>query len=236
MIKIILDNKDSYKDFGLYLQSKPNIPIAEENIDTIDVEGRNGSLYERYGTYKDIEIEITFTAITPSEIYRRLSLIKAWLQDFKDNKLSFSDDPDYFYMLNYVKFSSNIANICNELGTFTATFICKPFKYSKAGLEKITLTNHNFIINYGTAKAYPIIKVYGQGDLTLMINGNVLYLYGIKDSIIINSQLQEAYSDNMENLNLLMQGEFPFFYLGKNDISWSYGIDKIEITPNWAYL
>ncbi|WP_156946200.1 hypothetical protein [Clostridium akagii] len=47
----------------MFIKSRPNIPIAEKNINIIDAEGMNGSLTEDIGTYKSIEIEIDFSTV-----------------------------------------------------------------------------------------------------------------------------------------------------------------------------
>lgn len=233
---IIFNNKDSRKDLDLFVEQRPNIPIAEEDINTIEVEGMNGSLTEKYGTYKDIQIPITFNIANRNDFYGQFRQIKDWLQNIQDNKLVFSDDPNYFYQVSYISLDKNISRISKAMGKFIATFVCKPFSYSFDGLNTITITQSINFINVGTAIAYPILKLYGSGDITLTINNNNVILTGISSNITLDSVMKEAYNDNAENLNNKMNGDFPTLYVGENNISWTGNINKIELQPNWCYL
>jgi predicted phage tail component-like protein len=233
---ILFNNKDSYSDLGLSITHRPNIPIAEESINTIEIEGLNGSLTEKYGTYKDIPIPIEFNAVNRKDIHSQFRQVKAWLQSIQDNKLVLNDDPDFFYKVNYITFDKDIERKFKVLGTFTATFVCKPFSYSFEVLNKITITQSMKLSNEGTAIAYPIMKIYGSGDITLTINNKNIVLTGITDNITLDSVMQEAYNDNAENLNNKMDGYFPTLDVGSNNISWIGAITKIELQPNWCYL
>jgi predicted phage tail component-like protein len=233
---ILFNNKDSVKDLKLQIDSRPNIPITEEDINNIAIEGLNGSLTEKYGTYKDIQIEINFNTVNFKNIHSQFREIKAWLQSIQDNKLVLSDDPDYFYKVNYVTFEDNIERKFKYGGLFKATFVCKPFSYSFAGLNRITITQSMKLSNEGTAIAYPVLKIYGSGDITLTINNKNIILTGITDNIILDSIMKEAYNDNAENLNNKMNGDFPTLDTGINNISWIGAITKIELQPNWCYL
>jgi predicted phage tail component-like protein len=238
MYSVYFNNLNSYNDLGLYIESRPNLPIAEEQINSISIEGRNGTLTEKYGTYNDIEINIKFVLINDTNYCDQVRNIKAWLQNIQDNKLVLSDDTNYFYLVTYIKFDKNILreSELEMVGSFTATFICKPFAYSFEGLNKITITQETNIINEGTVIAYPMMKVYGSGDITLTINNKNIILSGIINNITLDSIIMEAYDDNIENVNNKMNGEFPVLDIGENNISWVGTISKIEIIPNWCYL
>jgi predicted phage tail component-like protein len=233
---ICFNNKDSYKDLGLSITHRPNIPIAEEDINNIEIEGLNGSLIEKYGTYKDITIPIEFNVVNRKDIHSKFRQVKAWLQNVQENKLVLNDDADYFYLVSYITFDKAIERKFKVLGIFTATFVCKPFSYSFVGLSKITITQAMKLSNEGTAAAYPVLKIYGSGDITLTINSRNIILKGISSNITLDSIMKEAYNDNGQNLNNKMNGEFPVLDVGFNDISWTGTIAKIEIIPNWAFL
>lgn len=233
---VLFNNKDSYSDLDLRITHRPNIPIAEEDINNIEIEGLNSSLTERYGTYKDIEIAIEFNTVNRKDIHSQFRQVKAWLQSIQNNKLVLTDDADYFYLVNYLKFDKEIERKFKVLGTFTAIFVCKPFVYSFTGLNKITITQAIKLTNEGTAIAYPILKIYGSGDITLTINNKNVILTAMSNNITLDSVMKEAYNDNAENLNNKMNGDFPTLDVGENNISWTGTITKIEIIPNWCYL
>lgn len=79
------------------------------------------------------------------------------------------------------------------------------------------------------------MKIYGSGDVVLNINNNTLKFNDVENYIEVNSDIMECYKNTM-NCNSKMIGEFPIFNTGKNIITYTGNIDKIEITPNWRCL
>lgn len=232
---INFNSKNSYKDFGLNIKSRPNIPIAERNINVINIEGSNGDLIEDLGTYKSIPIDVPFNKLT-TNFHNNFRQIKAWLQNISDNKLVFTDDADNFYQVEYVKLPADIERKYKVLGSFTATFVCKPFSYNFSGLNSITVANNTIIINEGTEKADPIINVTGSGTIQLYINNRELIINNLSSNIILNSILKEAYDSDYNNLNGSINGNYPYLDVGKNLITWTGNITKLMIIPNWCYL
>lgn len=233
---INFNNQNSYTDIGLFIESKPNPPIAEKNINIIDVDGMNGDLIEDIDTYKSIEIAIKFILIEPLKFNETVRKIKAWLQNIDDNKLVLLDDTNYFYNVEYVKFDANITRELDILGSFTATFVCKPFSYSFSGLNSITVANNSTIINEGTYKSITVINITGSGTIQLYINNRELIINNLSSNITINSVLQESYDSNYANLNGSIDGDYPYLDVGKNTIIWTGNITKLTIQPNWCFL
>jgi len=89
--------------------------------------------------------------------------------------------------------------------------------------------------NPGSVYAEPVLTVYGDGDITLMIGQQLVELEGISGSIVIDSVLKEAYKES-ELQNDRMSGEFPVLRPGGNAISWTGDVSRIVVTPNWRYL
>ena len=95
--------------------------------------------------------------------------------------------------------------------------------------------NTSIIQNPGSVYAEPVMAVYGSGDITLMVNLQIIELTGIEDSIFLDSDLKEAYKGSAL-MNDHMSGDFPILNPGSNAISWSGNLTKINIKPNWRYL
>ena len=72
-------------------------------------------------------------------------------------------------------------------------------------------------------------------DETLYVNNKSIYLKGITDKIIIDSEMKNAYNNSV-SLNYKMSGDFPVLSLGENNISWIGNVTKLEIQPNWRFL
>lgn len=234
---VLFNNLDSYKELDLFIKARPDIPIPEKNINLIDIEGMNGSLTEDLGTYKDIEIPIDFTIVNKLEFHDKLRYIKAWLLNISNNKLVFSDDTGFFYKVNYVKLDSSILRTYKIMGGFKATFVCKPFSFAFSGLNKATLTTSGTtIVNSGAEKCDPIITAYGTGVVNLFVNNREIILKNLVGNITLDSTLKEAYNSTYANLNDTINGNYPYLDIGKNIITWTGTITKVEIIPNWIFL
>ncbi|AJA42872.1 phage tail protein [Clostridium tetani] len=232
MFSIQFNNYNSYKDLGLIAEHRPNIPIPEKNIRHIYIQGSNGTLIEDLGTYKDIEIPITFGFKEKEKFLDKCRFIKHWLNNIKNRKLILNDDADMFYKVKYVR-TNNIERSMRTLGKLTVTFISEPFKYLED--EIIEMNDNMNIYNPGTFKSQPYIKMFATGDITLNINNEIVKFNGIEDYIELDSEIQECYKDTL-NCNNKMTGEFPTLKTGKNNISWTGNVNKIEITPRWRCL
>lgn len=232
---IIYNNLNSYDNFNLSIVSRPSIPVAERNINLIEVPGRNGTLTEDLCTYKDIEIPISFNLIDSDNINDSARLIKSWLiGDIIDKKLILSDDTDYCYKVKKVIIDKEIERKLKVFGRFTAVFTCEPFLF-EVNNSIITLTKNEFINNPSGFPSEPSIKIYGSGTIDLIVNTTTTHLENVDGYVVVDTALQDCYKDDAL-MNNYMSGYFPTLQSAKNDIGWTGNVTKIEITPNWRWL
>ena len=92
-----------------------------------------------------------------------------------------------------------------------------------------------YVRNNTTYFSQPVLKIFGQGNIKLFVNDELVEVKNINEGITIDSELQEAYYQN-NNLNHQMLGSFPTFEIGENKIRTEGNIDKIEILPQWRWL
>lgn len=238
MFAIDFNNLNSYYDLGLKIISRPNFSVPERDIRFTPLDGRHGAYTEDLETYKDIEIPISFNFIDRENLTSSIRRIKHWLiGNILDKKLIFSDDLDYFYKVKQVKIDKEIERKARVLGRFTAIIVCEPFSYLKTGEHPITITQPTSIFNEGTFESQPIIKIYGQGNITLTVNNENIILTGIEQYITLDCEIEHAYKDLVVNTqNNKMQGDFPILKEGQNIITWIGNVTKIEIIPKWRCL
>lgn len=146
-----------------------------------------------------------------------------------------SYDPDYF-RLAYLANSLDITQIMNQIGEGELHFSCKPFRWSWAGQETITLTAPGSLYNPEGITAEPYWKLYGSGDITLNIGSQGWILKGVEEYIELDSEMMNAYKDTLP-LNDRMQGDgFPLLAPGWNQLSWEGNLQKLELKPRWKTL
>lgn len=226
---ILLDGV-SNKTLGISLVSRPEIPSTEQIVEYIEVDGRHGSLTKK-GSYKDITISTEFSFMSiQNTVKQMLREVKHWI--LNKEKLGFSDDPNFYYEVKNIVVKSTVNDI-DIYGRVAIDFVCSPFQYET--VNSITLTAAASLVNPGTIDSEPLIKVFGVGDVTVIVNDLMFKLNGMADYISVDCELKEAHR-NKTSRNSNMSGEFPVFIPGQNTISFSSNVTKLVIEPRWRYI
>lgn len=158
--------------------------------------------------------------------------ISAWLTGEGDLELSW--EPGKYFKAKPIGNIDYIV-LVKKLRNFAIKFEIEPGSYLKEGNEKIVLTEKANLRNLGNTESDPIITIFGNGDINLVVAQQVMKLKGVNQSIILDTPLLEAYKGaELQNRNA--NGEFPILPLGEFSISWSGNVSKIEIIPNWRCL
>ena len=233
MLSFEFAGKNSYFDFGIYVEKRPTMPSPKRRVSYLTVPGRNGSLKYDENTFEDITLAVECGIA--GNVYQRIDEIKAWLLGSGENKLSFSFQNDKCYLAQVVN-SIDFEVSLRKIGKFIVVFNCKPFKYATNNAPVTITSSGTNLMNTGTLMSDPIIEVFGSGNITLQVNEQVVSLIGVSGKIILNSVLQDAYDDMLQNQNIKMKGDFIELQIGNNQISWTGNVTKLVITPNWRWL
>lgn len=217
-------NQDSFADYGIVISVLPTLARAQRNADVTAIQGHDGDYVVDYGTYQSITFPMTCTLLDGTLINE----IKTWLDGY-DN-LIFSWDSDKYYKANLIN-RIDITQSFESYGEFPLLFNADPFGYD-LNTADITLTAPSQIFNSGTAISKPVIKVYGEGTITLMVGATTVVLTNVVDYVTIDSDKVNCYKDT-NNQNQYMTGFFPTLDIGQNGVSWTGTVTSVVITPNW---
>ncbi|MEH7490828.1 phage tail domain-containing protein [Neobacillus niacini] len=227
ILDTLLDGLAS-QSLNLAITERPEIPTPQQVVESIEVEGRHGSL-TRLGAFKDISFPIEYNILEYENIKPLLRQIRGYF--FGKKTLQFTDD-HVFYKIKSLQISET-NNEIEEYGLFTVTFVCDPFQYELN--NSLTIMQPTTLFNPGTIESEPILTVYGNGDLIITINGVPIMLEDVVDYVVVDSELMNSYKGDVSKNNL-MTGDFPLFIPGKNTISWEGSVSKIVIEPGWRYI
>ena len=218
-------------DFGIHVSEHPSITFPAERTTFTNIPGRSGSLTVLEGD--DVYDDMVLTANCLIDDPSRIPEIAAWLRG--SGTVTFANRQGGFYharVVNQIPFEKILRG--NPHRSFAINFRCKPFWYL-SDVELITLTTSGtFITNPGSVASEPLITVYGSGEITLMVGMTITELE-ITDKITLDTPLMEAYSGST-SMNSCMSGDFPSLLSGKNAVSWSGNVSRVEIQPNWRSL
>jgi len=218
----------SSKDMWLLVNELPPIIKAPRDMNKIIIPGRDGFLTEDFGTYGSIVKSCKCTILDIA----MADQILAWLDGSGDVVFSNQDDRKYeASIINQIPFE----RILEQWHKFIVIFDCQPFAYALENDLLTFITSPSTFYNLGTTASKPIIKVYGDGEIDLVLNSKTINLTNVDDYVTIDSKIMDAYRDTTLK-NSEMTGDFPELIVGENVISWTGTVTKVEVTPNWRWL
>mgnify|MGYP007007444740 CR=1 FL=1 len=226
----------SSRDYGIYLTDAIEIAGAQPNMDKITVPGRNGDLIRYDGSYQNIEFAVKCFIKSSSGISaeRALSAAKRWLtqeKGYRRLELPWEDG----YRLAYVAVPPGTEALGPDLRTFSVSFSCKPQVYTYEGEQSISLTRAATLFNSGMP-ALPLITLYGSGSGTLTVGDTVVTIKSMSGSLTLDCDLQDAYQGTENKNSSISAPSFPVLETGDNIISFTGGVNRVEIVPRWWHL
>ena len=229
MKNYVIFNGKSTEDIAL-IEELPVVSRAERDIDFIEIDGIHGFLTFDKNRYKpvDYSIELKVNGKANRDLIRNIFI--------GNGDLILSNESDRYYKA-VITGTVTVERQLKELYKINVSFKLQPFSYVRTK-ETIIITATPYIIDNPTnTTSQPIIKIYGSGTSYLNINGNIIELKNItSDGLILDFELKEAYDFNKVSKNTDVFGVYKEFIVGRNTISWTDNITKIEVTPNWRYL
>lgn len=228
-------NGKSSLDFGLRVTKEYKILSTGNDVNTVSVAGRDGDLLISNNRLKSVSIELPCTIQSNKSLQSLSTDISNWLNVDGYRDMTLSWDNDYIYRVAFIE-TFEIASIMRQFGTIKLNFLAQPVKYFKDGMQRQNLSNGLALNGKGNVKAKPIIKLTGNGETILTINGRKTKLKDIQGNVVLDMQSNQVYSGNLSAWNKVVRSsEFTMPYLdsGRNLISWT-GNFTAEITPFWG--
>lgn len=233
---VIFDGVPSL-DLGIQVEHPPKYIMPERDYEQVSVPGRNGDLFLDKGSYKNYDQPYDI-AIADHDIYYDTLMVRVskWLHPKPGYcRLEDSYFPDVYRM---AMFNSGVdfENIMSHGGRATISFNCKPQKFLKIGEKSILYTSAGVIKNPTAEKAKPLLTVKGgTGSGKLQIGEYVVSFSNLRNNIILDCELQDAYwgtTNRNADVSLSALG-FPAIVSGDNIISFSGSVTSVEVLPRW---
>lgn len=192
--------------------------------------GMNGSYNQEEGVYESYERTIRI-------FFERFSDLATLVEKFRavGNQLEFSNQPDSIFYADLLETEITPKGMYGwELAI---KLDMQPFRYQKAN-EPVVLTSTGTIDNIGTVYSEPVIEIEGNGDISLTIGKQSMYLSIIgKATIDCRQGKQNIYNANGAVQNTLRKrGGFFEIPVGRNGVTFTGNVRKVTIRPNWRYL
>ena len=237
-------NGTSSLDMGLRIESKDVFSAPKYEVDFLEIPGRDGDLIAGPGRYPNVQV--TYSVFLPAkstqELAEKILAVKEWLYEEPDRYHELTDtyDAEFFRQAVYAG-KLDIEDELNRIGVFTISFSCLPFRYSLAGFCFQTITaSGTAVTNPYITASKPYMKIYGSGDITLTIQGsgkNATWCFTDIDTYIeVDSNLMNFYKGTEPQNDKVVGTGFPKLYRGRNTISFTGDVSRIDLMPRWVAL
>lgn len=233
------NNRNSL-EFGLTLNPELEFESPEIDIEFVSVKGVDGEIAVDNESLKNINkiFPCTLMKIENKTIEKQMAEVDNWLKSTHEwRQLLFSGDPDHVYSaMCHSVFSFNRKS--NTKAEVAIPFTVKPVKYLSSGLIERVVTNKQTLYNEGTRVGKPLIKIAGNGEITLRIGTSVCNLKGVDKGIIIDSKSMiitslDGLRPQGDKVNKLPLPSIP---PGQSVISWSGNVSEVKLTPRWETI
>lgn len=235
-------------DYGIRITSIQVDGTPERDVSYVSVAGRSGDLIVDNNRWKDVEV--TYGCVMKSGFldsfrqFRNELLARTGYQ-----KLTDSIHQDFFRLASVVQPIQPETLRKGKSGIFDLVFRCKPQRFLFSGLLTTAITKEDLdaetggfaLANECAHTALPIITVYGSGSGTLAVGDVIVDVLSLEDCLTLDCEMMNAYrkvgDGAMENKNSTIRApQFPMLKAGENRVSFSGGIDRVEIIPRWWIL
>lgn len=223
-------------DVGIIVKELPAPVLAAPRITFQEIPGMDGSLaiLERDEEDGVVYSDTTTTALCYMKDLSRIGEAAAFLAQY--GEIYVPNRPGGHYegwITNQIPLDQIMKGRTQR--EFELTFRLHPFWYAD-GVDDIVLTQTGVVRNPGNVHSEPIITVTGSGDISLHINGRVVYIKGLSGTLSLDCRLKIAYAGNeLKNSIVQMESAWPRLKPGGNDIYWTGGVTRLVITPRWRY-
>lgn len=201
------------------------IARAAQRYETIEIEGRDGALFEEQG-YSYVERPIYVQCLNTDKI----DDILAWLNG--------EGEFEYKGRTTIARFYSQLEpqrNACIRI--IDTTFIRDPFWY-KASDEYIKVTDN--IVNEGNVESRPILRLEKSIDneVDITIN-NVRFIYSFDEDAYVEIDCENKttkYKGLNRNRQVEIGYEFPKLNIGNNQVIFNFGSCNLKVKRKDRWL
>lgn len=232
----IFNNEDS-RSFDLWLTGSGAYSAPARKFEAVSIPGRNGTLTMDGGAFEDVEHVYKDCFIASGNATAALADLRNALMSVNGKvRLSDSYHTDEFYLARYMRgLEPDVAPLGVGM-KFDLSFTRDPRRFLTAGEAVTAFTASGSITNPTRFKAYPILRIYGTGNVgvgsqTITIN----YADGYTDFDCENMDAYKGTVDCNEYVEL-STNDYITLAPGANGITLGAGITRVEVTPRWYIL
>jgi len=222
----------------LKVEEYPQIKSPVRRVESYTIPGRSGEVHIFEDAFDNIPKTYKCYFHAEKMVSQTSDEIKRWLlanQGYR--RLMDAYDWEHYHRATVLE-EITFENWMDKYARFTVNFSCDPRSFLVSGDQPIILEKNGEVMENGFAfPAKPTITVYGSGKGTLKVGPREVKLLEIGGEITLDCEEMEAYKMTggvAENKNMQVSApEFLELFPGENPVSWTGGVERVEIIPRW---
>lgn len=224
-------------EFGMMATGSGTYNAPERDLEMISIPGRNGDLILDNGRFRNIPV--TYPISICRDFARKAEAARAWLlSETGYRKLEDEYNPDFFRLGVFKGPIDFDVSFLSRTGEASLTFDCKPQRFYRAGEHPVLLMAPGSLWNPSGFPALPRIILYGNGSGTLTVGETVVEVKSLDGHLILDSDTQNAWRTTGNGGIITQNGaiyapDFPVLGKGRTPVTWTGGIETVEIIPRW---
>lgn len=235
MINYFVFDGVSSQDFGLVISGIDTFSAASRDVTSVSVPGRNGDLLIDNGRYNNVDL--TYDAAILREFRDQFDFFRAFVSSRPGyRRLEDTYHPNEFRIASFsAEMTPEMLGRAFQAGRFSVGFNCKPQRFLKSGEAPIAFSAPMTLYNSGF-EALPLITVYGSGSGTVTVGGVTVTIKSLSEYVTLDCDVQDAYKGLTNANGTIYAPKFPTLPPGECQISWTGGVERLEIIPRWWTL
>lgn len=223
-------------DYGIRISKEATLSAPERDVEVFSVPGRSGELVIDKGRFgPQLVTYEAFFRCPDGERAAYARRIKSWLLGTPGyRELADTYDRQYYRLARYSG-ALDIEAVGRRFGKLNLTFSCQPFRLRQDGRALRELPLDSTVYNPEDWPSKPYFKLYGDGDIRLVVGERVWQFSGVSGYIEVDSDIMETHKDLLPQNSKKTGDSYPELAPGWNLVK-ATGASKIEMIPRWCAL
>lgn len=223
-------------DYGIRISKEATLSAPERDVEVFSVPGRSGELVIDKGRFgPQLVTYEAFFRCPDGERAAYARRIKSWLLGVTGyRELADTYDRQYYRMARYSG-ALDIEAVGRRFGKLDLSFSCQPFRLRQDGRALREMPLESTIYNPEDWPSKPYFRLYGNGDIRLVVGEAVWQFSGVSGYIEVDSDIMETHKNLLPQNNKKTGDGYPELAPGWNLVK-ATGATKIEMIPRWCTL
>lgn len=223
-------------DYGIRISKEATLSAPERDVEVFSVPGRSGELVIDKGRFgPQLVTYEAFFRCPDGERAAYARRIKSWLLGVSGyRELADTYDRQYYRMARYSG-ALDIEAVGRRFGKLDLSFSCQPFRLRQDGRALREMPLESTIYNPEDWPSKPYFRLYGNGDIRLVVGEAVWQFSGVSGYIEVDSDIMETHKNLLPQNNKKTGDGYPELAPGWNLVK-ATGATKIEMIPRWCTL